>query len=119
VAYVALHVFLHTVPYIALAALGIVLFKRHHTVATALVALGFGAVAVSNVAGALVSSEFSYIYSLHGDLAGAVGRFHGWVWTTTYWSGTIGIWVASMSLLWHVLGGRQGGESPNKRRSGP
>lgn len=101
--YVALYVVLLIVPYIALAAVGIILFKRHRTVATALVALGFGAVALSHVAGAFFSFEFSYIYGSRGNLAGAVGKFHGWVWTTTYWANTLGIWVASMCLLWHTL----------------
>ena len=115
--YVALHVFLNTVPYLALAAWGIVLFNRNRTVPTGLVALGFTAVAVTHMTGWLVSYKFSYIYSSGGDVVAAMGRFHGWVWMATYWGDIIGIWVATAGLLWHTV--RSANASPNNRWRGP
>ena len=114
---VALQIFLATVPYLALAAVGVILFRRERTLVTALIALGFATVAASHVLAAFVSYEFSYAYKSGGTAALAVGRFPGWVYSATYWGNIVGPWVAAASLLWHTMW--RATASPNNRWRGP
>jgi hypothetical protein len=103
------HVLLTVVPFVAMAALGIILVWQHRTLATALAALGFSSVALSQIAGMFVGF---FLFSGHGDFATAASRF-GWTLPATHWGNVVGIWVGSLSLLWHTL--RQANGSPNNR----
>jgi hypothetical protein len=105
-------------PSLVLTVFGILLFKRNRSLASALVALGFGAALISGIANAFASYDVSYVYRTSGALAAADVRFHGWVWNLARFSGIGGMWVASLSLLWHMMGSR-GGASPNNRWRGP
>jgi hypothetical protein len=105
-------------PWVLATAFGVLLFLRNRTLAAGLVALGFAAAFLSVVADAFANYELSYIYRSRGALAAANANFHGWVWTLARIGGTGGMWVASLSLLWHVLGTR-GAASPNNRWRGP
>jgi hypothetical protein len=103
VSYVA-HSLLTVVPFVAMAALSIVLAWRHRTLATALAALGFSLVVLSHIASTLVGF---LVFDGHGDFAAAATRF-GWTLPLTHWCNVVGIWVGSLSLLCHTL--RQGGK---------
>ena len=100
--YVA-HSLLTVVPFVALAALGIILVWQHRTPATALAALGFSSVALIQIAGILVGI---LVFDGHGDFGAAATRF-GWTFLVTHWGNVVGLWVGSLSLLWHTL--RSGG----------
>ena len=112
-----LSLFLSTVPYVALAVAGIVLFRRQRTAATALVAVGFIAVAASHLAAAFINYKYSYIYNTQGRVAAAEFHFEGWVWLSTYWGQIVGIWTAAAGLLWHTMVSATA--SPNNRWRGP
>jgi hypothetical protein len=98
VAYIA-HALVIVVPFVALAAVGIALVWQHRTVATALIALGFCSVALSHIASMLVGF---YAFSGPGNFADAANRV-GWTLPATHWGIVVGIWVGSLSLLWHTL----------------
>jgi hypothetical protein len=98
VAYIA-HVLVIVVPFVVLAAVGIILVWKHRTIATALVALGFSSVALSHIAGTVVGL---YEFSGAGDFAAAANRV-GWTLPVTHWGIVVGIWVGSLSLLWHTF----------------
>jgi hypothetical protein len=107
-------------PALVLTVFGVVLFRRYATVASALVALGFAAVFVSGIANAWISYEVSHIsgYSSNRALALVSVQLHGPAWTLARLCGPLGMWVASLSLLWHMFSTR-GAASPNNRWRGP
>ena len=114
---VGLQILLVAVPYLALAVVGVILFIRERTIATALVALGFGALTVSHVFVELVSFDYSHFSEARGAVVDPVPEFPGWFYTMTYWLNTFSPWVAATGLLWHTL--RKVPASPNNRWRGP
>jgi len=94
------------VPYLILALSGLILFERNRTVATALVAIGFAAVPLSQVVAAIAS--FRPVGS-GPDVMSAVGPVRGWIWVASRWAGPAGLWLGSISFLWHVAGARSRG----------
>jgi hypothetical protein len=93
----------HTGPYVILAAVGIGAFWRHRTLATALLALGFLAYVVGQVASSFVSADVSRTYDTHGVVTSVVTNFHGWAWTLSRYAGTAGMWVAAVGATMHLL----------------
>jgi len=91
------------VPYLTLMAVGIVLFWRHRTLATALAALGFGAIGLSHTLGQAVG-----LYISTPDRFAAAIHQIGWTFPVTHWGSIAGIWVGSLGLLWHALKGEPG-----------
>jgi hypothetical protein len=104
-------------PYIALAALGGVLFKRHRTLPTGLLALGFVTVVIGQLVDLYGSHEASNLLRSGGASAVAHSVLLGWIRRVGLWSGVAGMWLGSLSLVWHLL--RPRGTSPNNRWSGP
>jgi hypothetical protein len=98
VAYIV-HTLAIIVPFVALAAAGIALVRQHRTIATALIALGFCSVALSHIVSTLVGF---YVFSGQRNFADAANRV-GWTLPATHWGTVVGIWVGSLSLLWHTL----------------
>lgn len=96
-------------PSVLFTASGVVLFRRNRTLTSALVALGFAAVLIGGMANAL--TNYLAIYHSRAPLAAAVP---GWVWTLAGLGSYGGMWIASLGLLWEVLGSR-GAASPNDR----
>jgi hypothetical protein len=92
-----------TAPDLALAIIGLLLFRRERTVATTLVALGFTAVVAS--------------YVLEWADMAAITRFQPWVFALRYWALIAGRFVGVAGLLWHTL--RVTTASPNNRWRGP
>jgi hypothetical protein len=107
----AAHALITIVPFAALAAVSIILTRRHATLDALLAALGFGSVVLSQLMAAFVGF---YTYTVNGDPVAAFSRA-SWTLPVTRWGIVIGIWVGSLSLLWHTL--RYA--SPNNRRRGP
>ena len=104
-------------PAFLLAVFGSVLFGRNRTLASGLVALGFTAVFVSGIANAVVSYQVSHIQATVSQRAHAgfsIVLLHGGLWNLVSWCGPIGLWVASLSLLWHMFETR-GVASPDNR----
>jgi hypothetical protein len=94
-----MHTSVAIVPFIALAVVGIALVWRHRTIVTALIALGFCSVALSHIIGALVGF---YAFGGSSDFATAMNRI-GWTLPVTHWGIVVGLWVGSLSLLWHTF----------------
>lgn len=92
---------------------GLVIFRRNRTPAAALVALGFATVLIGGIANALTN----YLAIYH-SAASAAAAVPGWVWTLTGLCSYGGMWIASLGLLWEVLGTR-GAASPDNRWRGP
>jgi hypothetical protein len=90
---------LGSVPFTALAAVGIALLWKRRAVITALVAAGFCWTAFSYIVGALVGF---YAIDGRGDFVAAMSRV-GWTLPVTHWGIVLGLWVGSLSLLWDVL----------------
>ena len=108
------HTLLIEVPFIALAALSIVLVHQHRSLVTALAAFGFSCVALSHIASMFLGL---YAFALRGDLTAALHRF-SWTLPVIYWGSVVGLWVGSLSLLWYAVtpGSRA---SPNQRLERP
>src|ERR1700719_3583038 len=93
-----LWILLFVVPYVVFTAAGVLLWKRSRSVATLLVALGFAAALLGQVAGFFVNVEFSAAMRNRG----VVGlHLHGFPWLTHY-VGIGGIWAAALGLIWHA-----------------
>jgi hypothetical protein len=107
-------------PALVLTIFGVVLFRRYRTLPSALVALGFAAVLVSGIVNVMISYEVSHIYGYSSNLAAAsvYVQLHGALWGLARLCGPLGMWVASLSLLWHMFSTR-GTASPNNRWRGP
>ena len=89
---------LFVLPYAVLTVAGVLLWKRSRSVAAFLVALGFAAALLGQVAGFFVNVELSAAMRNRG----VVGlHLHGLPWLAHY-LGIGGIWVAAVGLLWHV-----------------
>jgi hypothetical protein len=98
-------------PSVLFTASGVVLFRRNRTVASALVALGFIAVLFGGMANAL--TNYLATYHSSAPLAAAVP---GWVWTLAGVGSYGGMWIASLGLLWQVLGTRAAASSDSRWR---
>jgi membrane-bound metal-dependent hydrolase YbcI (DUF457 family) len=107
-------------PAVVLTIFGVALFRRYRTLPSALVALGFAAVFVSGIVNVMISYDVSHIYGYSSNRALAVVsvQLHGPVWILARLCGPFGMWVASLSLLWHMFSTR-GTASPNNRWRGP
>jgi hypothetical protein len=98
---------------------GTVLFRRNRTLATALVALGFAATFVSGIANVVVSYKVAQMQANISQRAHPgfiVYAFHSGLWTMSRLCGPIGMWMASLSLLWHMLETRRAGSTNNRWR---
>lgn len=94
---------IHSGPYVILAAVGIIAFWRQRTLPTALLALGFLAYVVGQVASLLVSADTLRTYDSHGAVTSVVANFHGWAWTLSRYAGTVGMWVAALGAMVYLL----------------
>ena len=93
------HILSIMLPFVALGAVGIVLFVRQRTVATALAALGLSLAAAGHVLGSLVGY---FAFDGTKNFAAAANRY-GWTFPVTHWGVLLGIWIGSLSLLWYAL----------------
>jgi hypothetical protein len=100
-------------PSLLLTTSGVVLFRRHRSAASALVALGFAAVLI----GSMTNAFANYLAVYHSS-APFAATLPGWIWTLAGLGSYGGMWVASLGLLWEVSG-KRGAVFPNNRRSGP
>jgi len=100
-------------PSLMLTASGVILLRRNRTLASALVALGFAAVFIGGITNAF--ANYMAAYHSSSSLAAAVP---GWVWASAGLGSYGGMWMASLGLLWELLGTR-GAASPNNRSTGP
>ena len=106
-------------PSLVLTVFGVILFARKRTLATALVALGFGAVVIGGIANALLSYDVAFMYGGMDKAVFAVAvQLRGLPWVLARLCGPAGMWVASLSLLWQMIDSR-GAASPNNRWRGP
>jgi hypothetical protein len=105
-------------PCVVLAVLGIVLFKRHRTIATSLIALGFVVVAITQLVSIYGPYAATQIYRSGGMSTALHSAWFGWVPNMTLWAGAGGSWLGSLGLLWHTLA-RPPSASPNNRWRGP
>jgi hypothetical protein len=104
-------------PCVVLAILGIALFKRHRTIATGLIALGFVAVAITQLLSIYGPYAAKQIYRSGGMSAALNSAWFGWIPIVTLWAGAGGMWFGSLGLLWHTLG-KPSSASPNNRSKG-
>jgi hypothetical protein len=103
--YFASRVALTAVPYLALAAVGIIQFRRDRTLSAALVVLGFAAAALSEALALFVS---------YGQSGSLIVRWRDLI---MLWGDNFGPWVGAAGLLWHTLSSAS--PSPNNRWRGP
>jgi hypothetical protein len=88
-------------PYIALACGAAFLWSRGSRLPALLVALGFTAAAVSQIAAAYVSAALSTAVESADGIAAVMSRFRHWEWLTRD-LGPAGVWVAAAGFLAHA-----------------
>jgi hypothetical protein len=103
-------------PALVLTIFGIALFRRYRTVSSALVALGFAAVFLSGIVNVIISYDVSHIYGYSSSHEPAVVsvQLHGPLWILARLCGPLGMWMASLSLLWHMFSTRGVASSDNR-----
>jgi hypothetical protein len=89
-------------PYVLLAYGATLLWNRHSRWPAVLVAVGFSAAALSQMASAYVSTALSAALSSSDALATLMPRFRHWQWLT-HDLGPLGIWLAAAGFLAHGL----------------
>ena len=101
--------FVLVVPYAILTTAGLLLWRRWHSVATAMIALGFAATFVALASGLFapykthaVLSELSSAPLANQDTFYVVAHYHRFPLLTL---GLIGSWAAAVGTLWHVRRG--------------
>ena len=100
---VTLHAYLlPDLPYVAFTLYGVLLWKRWHSLATSLVALGFAAVLLVKVAHIYTYLTFQPPVSAHrqGDPFGISLYYVVTSWQ--YYLELLGFWAAAVGLLWHA-----------------
>ena len=102
-------------PALVLTVFGVVLFRRYRSLPSALVALGFASVLVSGIFNVSISYEVSHIYGYSSDraLATVIVQLHGPAWILARLCGPVGMWMASLSLLWHMFSTRDSASPTN------
>jgi hypothetical protein len=84
-------------PYLLLALAGVLLWSRHHSVATVMVSLGFLAFLVARVTSLFESVEYRALVRANPN-SFVIPHYHT--------LGFLGLWVASIGLVWYAMGGR-------------
>jgi hypothetical protein len=105
-------------PYLVLAVLGITLFRRHRTLATGFVALGFLAVTITQLVSIYGPYAATQIFHSGGMDAALQSAWFGWIPNVTLWAGAAGMWLGSVGLVRHTLG-KPRQASPNQRLERP
>jgi hypothetical protein len=92
-------VLVNVMPFVALAAVGIILVWQHRTLATVLVALGFIACALSQIA-----SNVLGFYAFFGGPEEFVAQINrlAWIPPLAHLGIVGGSWIGSLALLWHT-----------------
>jgi hypothetical protein len=90
------------VPYAVLMVAGVLLWRRTHSVATLLVAGGFAAAALGQIAGLFVSLRVDAIMRAHRDETFYLVQHHA----VPQHVALVGLWAAAIGLLWHASRGR-------------
>jgi len=89
-------------PYLMLAYGATLLWNRRSRLPAVLVAVGFAAAALSQIAAAYVSSALGAAVDSGDGLAALMHRFRHWEWFT-HELGALGVWIAAVGLLVHGL----------------
>jgi hypothetical protein len=89
------------IPNLLLAVGGLLLWRRHHSVATLLIAVGFTAVLLALGTSLFESIEYSSLSRAHPDASFIMPHPHVLT-QVIHWAGLIGLWTAAVGLLWHA-----------------
>jgi len=110
-------VLLFGLPVAALAVGAVLLWRRVHSAATLLIALGFAAAFLGQVADLLGAYEVSSVMRTHPDATYFVAYHHSFP-LLAHYVGLLGLWAAAAGLIWHALAPLPHA-SPDNRRTGP
>jgi hypothetical protein len=86
------------VPYAVLTAAGVLLWRRSHSLATIMVAVGFAAALLGQIAGLFVSSKVDTVMRAHRDATFFLVQHHA----IPHQAALAGLWAAALGLLWHA-----------------
>jgi hypothetical protein len=86
------------VPYAVLTAAGVLLWRRTRTVATIMVAGGFAAALLGQLAGLFVSVKVDAVMRAHRDATFFLVQHHA----IPHQVAMAGLWAAALGLLWHA-----------------
>ena len=100
-AFTLMWVLMIAIPNLLLAVGGLLLWRRHHTVATLLIGAGFTAVLLALVTSLFESIEYSSLSRAHPDASFIMPHAHVLT-QAIHWAGLVGLWTAAIGLLWHA-----------------
>lgn len=86
------------VPYAVLTTAGVLLWRRAHSVATIMVAGGFAAILLGQLAGLFVSLKVDAVMRAHRDATFFLVQHHA----IPHQVALAGLWAAALGLLWHA-----------------
>jgi hypothetical protein len=89
-------------PYAVLALAGVLLWKRHRSVATVMIAVGFVATFVGQAAGIHLNSELSAAVRAQQDASLVLAQHRRIYPLLTHYAALCGLWTAAVGMLWHA-----------------
>jgi len=92
---------LFALPYAALAMGGVLLWRRVHSAATMMIALGFAAAFLGRFVELLSVAELNTIMQAHPDSTFFLVSHHAFPRLIRY-VGLLGLWTGSAGLIWHA-----------------
>ena len=93
-------------PYAFLALAGLLLWKRHRSVATVMIAVGFMATFIGQAAGIHVSHEVGTAVRTHQDVSQVLAQHRRIFPLLTHYASVCGLWAAAVGMVWHAGGKR-------------
>jgi MYXO-CTERM domain-containing protein len=90
-----------TLPFLLLAVAGFLLWRRRRSLATMLVLIGFAAMLLATATSLVESVEYSALVRAQPHGTFVVPHYHA-LWSVIHWAGLVGMWAASVGLVWHA-----------------
>jgi hypothetical protein len=90
------------VPYAFLALAGVLLWKRHRSVATVIIAVGFVATFIGQAAGIHLSHEVSAAVLTQQDASLVLTQHRRIFPLLTRYAAVCGLWAAAVGMVWHA-----------------
>jgi hypothetical protein len=101
-AFTLMWVLVIAIPNLLLAVGGFLLWRRHRSVATLLIGVGFTAALLALAISLFESIEYTSFSRSHSDASFIIPHPH-LLTVAIHWAGLVGLWTAAVGMLWHAV----------------